>query len=59
TWPPDRAFPVFVRVVLPPDLHGRHIIRVGLYDPESGARWRVQGARKEGDGVIVGEVEIP
>ncbi|MCS6964131.1 MAG: hypothetical protein NZM16_08815, partial [Thermoflexus sp.] len=59
TWPPDRAFPVFVRVVLPPDLHGRHIIRVGLYDPESGARWRVQGARDEGDGVIVGEVEIP
>ncbi|MCS7251521.1 MAG: glycosyltransferase family 39 protein [Thermoflexus sp.] len=59
TWPLDRAFPVFARVVLPPDLHGRHTIRVGLYDPESGARWRVQGARGEGDGMIVGEVEIP
>ncbi len=59
TWPLDHAYPVFVRVVLPRDLHGRYILRVGLYDPESGARWRARMGSEESDGVIIGAIEVP
>jgi len=59
SWPPDHAFPVFIRVILPRDLHGFYRIRVGLYDPVSGARWPVRVDGSIGDGVEVGTLEIP
>jgi len=58
-WPLDHAYPVFVRVLLPRDLHGAYIVRVGLYDPESGQRWRARWDSGEGDGVPVGRLERP
>ncbi|WP_376790575.1 hypothetical protein [Thermoflexus sp.] len=59
TWPLDHPFPVFTRVILPRDLHGLYRIRVGLYDPRSGARWPVRVDGSLGDGVEVGVLEIP
>jgi hypothetical protein len=58
-WPPDHAFPVFARVILPRGLHGAYTLRVGLYDPASGARWPVRLNGAVGDGVEVGKLELP
>jgi len=58
TWPPGPAYPVFVRVRLPQDLRGAYTVRVGLYDPETGARWRARVGEGEADGVVVGAFEI-
>jgi hypothetical protein len=59
TWPLDHAFPVFTRVMLPRGLHGVYTLRVGLYDPASGARWPVRLDGTVGDGVEVGRLELP
>lgn len=59
SWPLDRPSPVFVRVLLPRDLHGTYTVRVGLYDPESGRRWQARWTGGEGDGVTVGTLERP
>lgn len=59
TWPPDHALPVFARVILPRGLHGAYTLRVGLYDPASGARWPVRLNGAVGDGVEVGKLELP
>lgn len=59
-WPLQHAYPVFARVLLPRDLHGVYTLRVGLYDPASGARWPARGPDGSiGDGVVVGTVALP
>ncbi len=58
-WPLDHAFPVFVRVRWPPDLHGTYTIRVGLYDAESGQRWPARWDGAEGDSVPIENLEVP
>ncbi len=58
-WPLDHTFPIFTRVILPRDLHGLYRIRVGLYDPISGARWPVRINGSLDDGVEVGTLELP
>lgn len=58
-WPPQHVYPVFTRIRVPPDRHGTYRVRVGLYDPSSGARWRVRGVAPPADGVVLGSVHLP
>ncbi|MFN8484715.1 MAG: glycosyltransferase family 39 protein [Anaerolineae bacterium] len=55
TWTTTRSIPDFHGLMLPPDAAGQLSLRVGLYDPATGERLRLDDGR---DMVEIGTVEV-